>query len=356
MFLTGNGTVQASFIAAVESKEMDPVLEKSARRKLPSWAPQAFGYALSIGCLVWVLHGYDLNEILPAIASLDWRWVTLAVALDLTVYVVHGWRWNTLLRPLARLPFWRTVQSIYIGLFANEVLPLRTGELIRCYLLAHWNNLRLSVTFASAAIERLMDGYWMIGAFIGLAAAVTLPRYMVDFVKVLGVLVTVATVLLGYIIIHKQHAHALARESRWASTLRHLVEGLHSMGNWQTFSRTALVSLLYLVVQIFSVWALMRAYGLDLSLLAATGVLTVLRFGTVIPSAPGNLGLFQASTVLALTLFEVDRNDAKTFSFVMFFALTLPLLVGGALAVALTGLNLREIRHRAQRQKESDTF
>jgi hypothetical protein len=65
------------------------------------------------------------------------------------------------------------------------------------------------------------------------------------------------------------------------------------------------------------------------------GVLSVVRFATVIPNAPGNVGLFQAATVLALTLFEVEKNDAKTFSFVMFFALTLPLLVGGAIAVAL---------------------
>ena len=41
------------------------------------------------------------------------------------------------------------MQSIYIGLFANELLPLRPGELIRCYLLAHWSDLRLSLTFAS---------------------------------------------------------------------------------------------------------------------------------------------------------------------------------------------------------------
>jgi hypothetical protein len=33
----------------------------------------------------------------------------------------------------------------------------------------------------------------------------------------------------------------------------------------------------------------------------------------------------------------------------MFIALTLPLLVGGAVAVALTGLNLADIRSRAKR-------
>ena len=138
----------------------------SPRRKLPAWAPQAMGYCLSVVCLAWVLHGYQFNELLPAIRTLDWGWVTIAVLSDLSVYVVHGWRWNTLLEPVARLRLTRTVQAIYIGLFANEILPLRVGEVIRCYLLAHWNNLNLSVTLASVGVERLIDGFWMIAAFL----------------------------------------------------------------------------------------------------------------------------------------------------------------------------------------------
>jgi hypothetical protein len=105
------------------------------------------------GCLFWVLHGYPINELGPTLRSLDYRWVFLAVVADLAVYVAHGWRWRTLLTPVAEVSFWRTVQSIYIGLFANELLPLRPGEVIRCYLLAHWSDLRLSLTFASAALE-----------------------------------------------------------------------------------------------------------------------------------------------------------------------------------------------------------
>jgi len=44
------------------------------------------------------------------------------------------------------------------GLFSNEVLPLRPGELIRSYLQAHWCEVPFSVAFASAIIERLLDG------------------------------------------------------------------------------------------------------------------------------------------------------------------------------------------------------
>lgn len=309
----------------------------------------AAGYLLSLLCLIWVFHGVDFHQVASDFVSLDWRYVTVAVVFDLSVYVCHGWRWNILLAPIRRLPFWRTVQSIYIGLFANEVLPLRTGELIRCYLLAHWNNLLISIAFASAALERLIDGFWMVAAFIVTASLIRLPGYMVDGVRFLGALLLIGFAMVGYVIFHKQHAHAMVRESRWASTLRHVVEGLHLMGNWRTLTKAFAASLLYLVLQIIPVWALMRGYELDLSIWAASAVLIILRIGTLIPNAPGNVGLYQATLVLALGLFGVDKTTATGFSLMMFGALTLPLLIGGAIAVAFTGLNINEIRQRARR-------
>lgn len=318
--------------------------------RIPSWLVQCFGYGLSAVCLLWVLHGYPIHDLIPTIRSLDWRWVLLAVAADLSVYLAHAWRWNTLLGPVARLGYWRTVQAIYIGLFANEVLPLRTGELIRCYLLAHWNNLRISLSFASAAVERLIDGFFMLGTFLLTASFVKgIPEKLMILVQVLGALLMVGALVLIWVVRERHDAHAVIRQSRWASTLRHVVEGLHLMGNRRTIGVTSAISLLYLFLQVLSVWALMKAYGLDLSFWVAGGVLSIVRFGTVVPNAPGNLGLFQLATVLALGLFDVEKNDAKSFSFIMFFAMTLPLLIGGAIATALTGLRLDELRDRARR-------
>jgi uncharacterized protein (TIRG00374 family) len=323
-------------------------------RKIPSWLPQLLGYCLSAGCLLWVLHGYPVKEdLIPAIKDLDWKWVSLAVLSDLAVYVAHGWRWTTLLSPVIRLRFWRTVQAIYIGLFANEVLPLRTGELIRCYLLAHWNDLRLSLSFASAAVERLIDGFWMIAAFLVTVSFVKgVPPDLVLLVKALGVLLIVGAAVLIWVVMRKQEAHAAMRESRWSATLRHVIEGLHLMGNPRTLAITAAISLLYFVLQAFSVYALIKAYRMDLSFLVAGGILTILRLWTVVPNAPGNLGLINAACVAAMRLFDVETNDAKTFSIILFGALTVPLLIGGAIAVALTGLNISELRDRARQSVE----
>ena len=317
-------------------------------RKLPSWVFQAAGYAVSAICLVWVMHKYDWHQLIPTIQQLDFRWVLLAIGADLAVYISHGWRWKTLLEPVVRLRLWRTVQAIYIGLFANEVLPLRTGEVIRCYLLAHWNNLRISLSLASAAVERLIDGFWMVAAFLITAGLVRrIPKDLTILVQIVTAFLIVGAILLVWIVAHKHEAHAAIAESRWAATLRHIVEGLSLMGNPQTISKTAGISLIYLFLQFLSVWALMKADGLDLSFWAAAGVLTLVRFGTVVPNAPGNVGLFQVAVVVALRLFDVEKNDATNFSFIMFFALTIPLLIGGAIATALTGLNISELRARA---------
>ena len=317
---------------------------------MPSWLPQALGYSLSLVCLLWVLHGFPLIRIVQEIRALEWRWVLLGITADLLTYVAHAWRWNTLLNPVARLRLWRTTQSIYIGLFANEVLPLRTGELIRCYLLAHWNNLRLSVGFASAGVERLIDGFWMVLAFVITASMVRgIPKELVLLVQVLGVLIVLGACVLFWVAFRKHEAHAVLHESKWSATLRHITEGLQLMGNRRTLLKTAMISLLYPVLQFVTVWALIKAAHFDYSFWVASGLITLVRFAVVIPNAPGNLGVFQAACVKALELFDAQEQDAKGFAFIMWFALTLPLLIGGAIATALTGLNIAELRERARR-------
>jgi hypothetical protein len=328
-------------------------LRNPSRRKIPAWLPQVLGYATSAICLIWVLHGYPIAELKEAIQDLDWKWIGIACASDLTVYLVHGWRWNTLLSPVARLGFWRTVQSIYIGLFANEVLPLRVGELIRCYLLTHWNDLRLSLGFASAALERVIDGFWLLIAFVITATLVQgIPEQIIVAVQVLGALLLIGTIAAVWIVASRPPTHAVDHESRPSATYRHVIEGLHLMGNRRSLALTVLISLLYLVIQMFSVYALMKAFRTDFSFWVAGGVLTIIRLATVVPSAPGNLGLVNWATVMALQLFDFRATDAKTFSIILFGSLTLPLLIGGAIATALTGVNIGELRDRARRSAD----
>lgn len=329
---------------------MQPPRALSTRRKLPSWAPQAAGYVLSAGCLVWVLHGYPIKEeLIPALHELDWRWIAVAAACEVGVYFVQAWRWRALLQPVIRLGFWRTAQAIYVGLFANEVLPFRTGELIRCYLLAHWNNLRISLSFASAAVERMLDGLFMVACFLFTTEVIHgIPPKLTLFVQILGGLLILGCVALMWLIRQRLESHPPAEESPWALAFRHIVEGLHLMGNARTLAVTAAISFLYMAVQFVSLWAVMKAYELDLSLGAAAAVVTVIRLWTTVPNAPGNVGFLNAACVVALRGLDVEPKVATTFSIILFGVWTLPIVLLGALATALTGSNITELRRRAR--------
>ena len=320
---------------------------------IPVWLLPAVGYLFSLGCLVWVLQGVDYHEMASDIRSLHWGWVAFAVVADVCVYVYQAWRWNLLLQPVCRPALWRSVQAIYVGLFSNEVLPLRPGELIRSYLQAHWCEVPFSVAFASAIIERLLDGVWLLAAFVLVAshpsrAGVALPRDITDLAQALGIFVAVCGGALAFGMYWKGRTHAAIPKSRWGLKLRVLIEDLHIMGRSRYFYMAAAASLPYLLLQVVPVYALIRSYDLDLGVVPALVVLVIWRLVTVLPQAPGNIGSSQAALVLALTLFGVDKTTASGLSLVMWAAITLPLLFGGFIALALTDAKLSELRAHAK--------
>jgi len=323
------------------------------RKKAPNWLIPAVGYLVSIACLIWVYHGFDWKRELPRIWATHPGWVAVAVAADILVYVTQGWRWTLVLRPVAAVSMWRSVQAIYIGLFANEVLPLRSGELIRSFLMAKWNGLEFGVVVSSVVVERLFDGVWLILFFFLCTRFVKLPQLLLDGSLILLAILVVLGALVALAIFMKHHAHAVVRQSRWKEKLWHVVEGLHAMGNSPSFYLAALVSFLYLALQAVPVFALMKGFGIPLNFWQAAVVLVILRLGSIPPQAPGNVGSFQALTKLGLMLFGIDKAAATGFATLLFFVVTVPLWLAGFVALALTGMKLRDIHKDARTRKTS---
>jgi uncharacterized protein (TIRG00374 family) len=323
-------------------------LLKYRGKPVPAWLIPTFGYVLSAVCLVWVFKHTDLDALLQSIQTMHWGWVGLAVVADISVYVCQGWRWSLLLSPVVSVPLMRSVQAIYVGLFANEVLPLRPGELIRPYLQARWSEIPFSVAFSSVLIERIFDGIWLVLLLFGVVQFISLPGFLVDLATILAAVTLVVAVMLGFVMFGKQHAHAAVCGTRWSAKLQVLVEDLHLMGNSKSFYAAAGASVLYLLMQAVPVYALMKAYGFDLSVGPALVLLVIWRLGTVIPQAPGNLGSSQALMLLALSLFGIDKSAAANFSFVFWGVITLPLLLAGLVALAFTGVKFGEIHDHAR--------
>ena len=219
--------------------------------------------------------------------------------------------------PVAPVSPWASVGAIYVGLFANEVLPLHAGELIRCFLMARWSKIPISVTLASALIERIFDGVLLIaGLFLSL-------RYMRHFP------LSQRPGSGHRDRHHRQHLpgdpaylvrgaagrrDVLARaDAGRASRTRACSPGRMCSSRISIASAIRAISIsprrsafLTCCIQIVPIYAIMQAYGFDgVSWAQAGALMVLLRLGSVVPQAPGNVGLFQVVSTLGLTLFGV---------------------------------------------------
>lgn len=312
-------------------------------------ALQWVAYLISAVCLWWVYHNFEWSSEIPRLKAVHWRWIVLAACFDFLVYLVQAWRWNALLKPVKRVPFWRTVQAIYIGLFANEVLPLKSGEIVRCYLVAHWNHIPFPKVFSSAMIERLIDGIILVAGFCFILRLGQLPRQVNYGVAVLVALVIVLGTLVIFAVLNKRFARHVTTGHRWSESLLMIVEGLHLMARSPSSIQACFGSLLYLGLQVVPVYALLAGYQLGLGWTAAVVVLLITRLGTIVPGAPSNIGVFQLVAFISLnTVLHVEAETAKSVAFLMFLVISVPLLAGGSIALGLTGKDLHEVYDQAR--------
>ena len=315
--------------------------------KFRSWAIIAITNILSLVCMVWVLKNAGLHRIWGEIGHMHWAWVSLAVACDITVYLLHGWRWKLMLRPIAQVPFLETLEAIYVGLFTNEVLPLRAGELIRCFLLSKSTELPLSVTFASALIERLFDGVWLITFFLFCLRLHRMPRVLVSGGYVLAVLLVLLAAVLGYAMYARKQSLDLVFGISWPKWFNTLIEDLHLIGHSRYLYFSFFVSGLYLSAQMLPIYAFVRAYNLHVPWTASFMAMVLLRLSSVIPQAPGNIGSFHWVAARSLMMFGVDNQLARRFTIVLWAGVTVPLIVIGFIAVTMEGINMSHLHRDA---------
>jgi glycosyltransferase 2 family protein len=310
------------------------------------WWRRALGYTLAAVCLYWVLRDLNLRELLRRVAEMDLLWVGAAVLFDVLSYVCQGLRWKLLLRPVGRLPVLRTTQAIYAGLFVNEMLPMKVGEIVRAFLISRWTSVKLSSVVPSILLERLFDGVWLAVGIVMTILFVPLPRKLVEAGDVFGVAILVALVIVTLFALggRRPSSDNPTRKERFLSLVQSISFEVRVAGQTRGALLAFVLSLLLLLLQGFSFWFVMRAYGLQLSFAMGLAVFIIVHLGTLVPTAPANVGSYQFFTVLGLTLFGVEKQTAAGFSLVVFTVLTVPLWAIGLWALGSSGLTLFEVR------------
>jgi len=310
-----------------------------------------------VALFVYLLRSVDLQELARQLASTRWEWVVPAVAVGPAGIWARAVRWRYLFPPGSEPP--GLLAANMIGYMANNVLPLRAGELVRVYVAARHSTAQLGAAFggslwlagATLIVERILDSLTLVLILGVLVLYIAVPPALqYAAVVVLAVDAVVALVLMGLAIAPARARRLLAGLSRrWPAvqtpaervfeTIERGLEGVRARAHiLPLLSWTALVWML----PVTGAWALLHAVHLDLPALAGWTVVTFVGFGISIPSAPGYIGVWHAAAVLALSMFGVSQATALGYAILYHASQFLPITLCGWLFLVREHMSLGE--------------
>lgn len=344
-------------------KEPSPVSSRSPLRSPRVW----IGVPISLVLLVLAFRGQHPAEIRDAFSRVDWRFLPLALLLLYTGIAVRAYRWQILLRPVCDISTREVFPILIIGYAANNVLPLRVGEVVRAWVLEQRYEVRKTAALATIAVERLCDGVTML-LFVGATALLIGLNAEVRHVALVAAVVF-AIAIAGLAILVRGGA---LRDRLLALVLGPLPEplanrveqmaesflaGLGALSRRRDFAIVALTSVIAWSFEASMYWTVAHAFGPPLSTamtpIAAMLTTAIANLATLVPSGPGFVGTFEAGVLLAVNRgLGISRGLTLSYAVLLHVLLWLPVTIWGA--VEWWRLGVVGSRHVSMRKAVDD--
>ena len=336
------------------------------------------GFAISLLLLILFLVTVDLDRMGDALADANYLYVVPAVAMYLVSVLFRTLRWQVLLRHMRPIRIRRLYPVVVVGYMANNLLPMRLGELVRSYYVGEREGISKTSALATIFVERVLDALTLlffisaISLFVplaGLAEAfgdrwgvpwpLLVVAFTVPFVVAFGTLLLIAF----FPARAAEVAMVLIRPlpQRFEAPLRELIdlflEGIIPLRSPRTLALLLLMSAPIWIFEAGLFFLVGFSFGLDnvfdnLGEMAVAAVLVtaIANIGSSVPAAPGGIGLFELiarETLVFLPLATVDRAVAGAFAAVAHLALLLPMIFLGQVFLWTGHISLRRLS-RAQ--------
>ncbi len=327
------------------------------------WARVGGGIAISIVLLWLAAREVDLPGMGQIVVGIRYPYVLLATIVYFVDLGFRALRWQVLLCPTGKIPARRLYPVLAIGYMANNLLPVRIGELSRAYLVAQREQVEIGVVLASVAIERIVDGLTVVTLLL-----VTLPFIPAaigpggDWVSALallaGVTFGIGTLFIALLILGRRIWIDLARETleRLPPRVRlpalraiaGFIDGLGALKDLRRLTETLVLSIAIWVIGAVTYVLVGAAFDVSLSPLSAITTICVVNLATAVPLAPAGLGAFEAVAERMLVLLGVATTTAFGMTIVLHAVLFFPVVVVGLFFLWRTGLTFGHLWRRAR--------
>jgi glycosyltransferase 2 family protein len=297
----------------------------------------AIGLGVSAVLVAIVVARMDWLEFRAAFDDVRWSWVALGCAGVVATITIRALRWAALSGAHAAQlgVYWNATVIGYVG---NVLYPGRAGELLRIAAVHHALRLPPGELLAKAFVDRMADV-----ALLGVAALFVLGVLTTQVARgaslgwlagftVIPVAIFVALLAFGARLMPLVRYVSSALPGHWRERIpRWYGQLLAACGELAKPRRLALAigfTVLAYCVDYAIFWLFLKAFEWPLPIHAAMTIGVLLAIGSMLPAAPGYIGIYQFACVLALRPYGVGESSALAYSVV---AQGATLLVIGAL-------------------------
>ncbi len=302
---------------------------------------------------IWLaIKGTDLKGIQSSFKSAHYFYAIPVALLAVVILALRSYRWGVLLEPLEKIDQWSLFTITTVGFMAVNLLPVRLGEFVRPYLISKKSSIKIGSSLATIVVERVFDMLTLMIVLLVVLMKVKLPNWIfTSACSILLIVIPLFCILIFIAVKRELSAKGVDRilrklphslSSRLMRIFHSFLDGLQILPD--------LKKVFYLAFLSVTIWCLVGVATyilfpsltstLGLPLVAAFVVLTITVLGITLPTAPGFVGNYHFSCVLALTLFGVPKTDALTFAILLHFIQIMVTIVLGLLFLPFVKVSL----------------
>ena len=334
------------------------------------------GFGISVGFVVLSLWNVDFGQMGSELKHANYAYYLPAILIYFLAFGFRSLRWRYLLLHLKPISPLRLYPVISIGYLANNVLPMRLGELVRAHFVGEKEGISKASSLATIGVERVLDGLTLL-----LLAGVIWPflpwtdvlKTDTGDLKIWWVALSIALAL-GFVAafvllvilatspgLGRTVAHLLS--SLMPVRLRPKVEGLINLmleGLGALRSPGRLIVMLVLSIPVWLAEAtlyylLAISFDLDVGFHVILLVTATSNLATAVPWSIGGIGPFEVVATSTLVAFGVGLDPATIYSFfVHIVALWLPVNVLGMIFLWREKVSLAQLARTRRIDVSSD--
>jgi len=325
------------------------------------------GLGVTLGLLAWALHGVSAGDLVEGVRRANRGLIVATVALATLTFPIRTVRWRLILRDVGggAYPVPLLWHATAIGFMANNLLPVRAGEVARAYVASRQLPVRFSTALASVGVERVFDGLMLVGLMAVAIGSSAFPhqadigRASVSAITTTAAALFGAVLVVAVLVVHRpapwlgllgRATHALlpARVADRVTRIADgLVAGLEVLKSPGRFVAVVLWSVVLWLVNAAAFAVCFRAFGLPVPAVGAFLLQGIIGFGVALPSSPGFVGVFEAATRATLALYGIDATRAVSYAVAYHVSTFLPITLLGLYSLSQLRLRLAELRTAA---------